>query len=147
MFKHILVPTDGSELSKRAAAAAIEQARATGAKLTVLHAMPPATPLVFGDLLPVAYMPPEDHEKLVSKAADIYLADIKAQADAAGVECHTVKVTSDFPADLIIDTAKKRRCDVIWMASHGRRGIAAVLLGSETQKVLAHSGLPVLVYR
>ena len=147
MFRHFLVPTDGSELSKRAAAAAIEQARATGAKLTVLHAMPPATPLVFGDLLPVAYMPPDEHEKLVNKAADIYLADIKAQAEAAGVDCHTVKVTSDFPADTIVDTAKKRRCDVIWMASHGRRGIAAVLLGSETQKVLAHSGLPVLVYR
>ncbi len=147
MFRHILVPTDGTELSKRAAAAAIEQARATGARLTVLHAMPPATPLVFGELLPVAYMPPDEHEKLVGKAADIYLADIKAQAVAAGVECRTAKVTSDFPAEAIIEAAKKRRCDVIWMASHGRRGIAAVLLGSETQKVLAHSGLPVLVYR
>lgn len=147
MFKHILVPTDGSDLSKRAAAAAIEQARATGAKLTVLHAMPPATPLVFGELLPVAYMPPDEHERLVNKAADIYLADIKAQAEAAGVECHTVKTTSDFPAEVIVDTAKKRHCDAIWMASHGRRGIAAVLLGSETQKVLAHAGVPVIVFR
>ena len=147
MFKHFLVPTDGSDLSKRAAAAAVEQARATGARLTVLHAMPPATPLVFGELLPVAYMPPDEHERLVNKAADIYLADIEAQAQAAGVECHTVKVTSDFPAEAIIDAAKQRQCDVIWMASHGRRGMAAVLLGSETQKVLTHSTIPVLVYR
>jgi len=147
MFKHFLVPTDGSDLSKRAAAAAVEQARATGARLTVLHAMPPATPLVFGELLPVAYMPPDEHERLVNKAADIYLADIEAQAQAAGVECHTVKVTSDFPAEAIIDAAKQRQCDVIWMASHGRRGMAAVLLGSETQKVLAHAELPVVVFR
>jgi nucleotide-binding universal stress UspA family protein len=147
MFKHFLVPTDGSDLSKRAAAAAVEQARATGARLTVLHAMPPATPLVFGELLPVAYMPPDEHERLVNKAADIYLADIEAQAQAAGVECHTVKVTSDFPAEAIIDAAKQRQCDVIWMASHGRRGMAAVLLGSETQKVLAHAELPVVDFR
>jgi len=147
MFKHFLVPTDGSDLSKRAAAAAVEQARATGARLTVLHAMPPATPLVFGELLPVAYMPPDEHERLVNKAADIYLADIEAQAQAAGVECDTVKVTSDFPAEAIIDAAKQRQCDVIWMASHGRRGMAAVLLGSETQKVLAHAELPVVVFR
>ncbi len=147
MFRHILVPTDGSEPSRRAAAAAIELARATGAKLTVLHAMPPATPLVFGDLLPVAYMPPDEHERLVNKAADIYLGDIEAQANAAGVECHTVKLTSDFPADAIIEAAKKHHCDVIWMASHGRRGMAAVLLGSETQKVLAHTTVPVVVFR
>jgi nucleotide-binding universal stress UspA family protein len=147
MFKHILVPTDGSELSKRAAAAAIEQARATGARLTVLHAMPPATPLVFGEMLPVAYMPPDEHENLVNRAADIYLGDVKAQADAAGVECHTVKLVSDFPAQTIVDTAKTRHCDAIWMASHGRRGMAAILLGSETQKVLAHTDLPVVVFR
>jgi len=147
MFKHILVPTDGSELSRRAATAAIDEARATGAKLTVLHAMPPATPLVFGDLLPVAYMPPDEHERLVNKAADTYLGDVKAQAEAAGVECHSTKVTSDFPADAIIQAAKKHHCDVIWMASHGRRGMAAVLLGSETQKVLAHTTVPVVVFR
>jgi nucleotide-binding universal stress UspA family protein len=147
MFKHILVPTDGSELSRRAAAAAVEEARATGARLTVLHAMPPATPLVFGELLPVAYMPPDEHERLVNKAADIYLADVEAQAKAAGVECDTVKITSDFPAEAIIDAAKKHHCDLIWMASHGRRGMAALLLGSETQKVLTNAGLPVLVYR
>jgi len=147
MFKHILVPTDGSELSRRAAAAAIEEARATGARLTALHAMPPATPLVFGDLLPTAYMPPDEHERLANKAADIYLGDIKVLAEAAGVECHTVKRISDFPAEAIVETAKKHHCDLIWMASHGRRGIAAVLLGSETQKVLAHGGVPVLVFR
>jgi nucleotide-binding universal stress UspA family protein len=147
MFKHILVPTDGSERSRRAATAAIEQARATGAKLTVLHAMPPPTPLVFGELLPVAYMPPDEYERLVNTAADVYLGDIRAQAEAAGVECHTVKLTSDFPADAILDTAKKRHCDAIWMASHGRRGMAAILLGSETQKVLAHAEVPVLVFR
>ena len=147
MFKHILVATDGSELSKRAAAAAVEQARLTGARLTALHAMPPATPLVFGDLLPVAYMPPDEHGKLADKAADIYLGEVKARADAAGVECDTVKVVSDFPAQAIVDTAKARHCDAIWMASHGRRGVSAILLGSETQKVLAHTDRPVIVYR
>jgi nucleotide-binding universal stress UspA family protein len=147
MFKHILMPTDGSKQSQRAAAVAIELARGIGARLTVVHAMPPATPLVFDDLMPVAYMPTEEHERLVSHAADLYLSTIKAKAEAAGVRCHTVKVVSDFPADAIVETARKRHCDLIWMASHGRRGMAALLLGSETQKVLAHAGLPVLVYR
>jgi len=147
MFKHILIPTDGSKLSMRAASAAIELADGLGARVTALFAAPAPTPLVYGNLMPVAYMPPDQHEKLIERAADRYLGAIARVAEAAGVACDRVHVTSDFPADTILQTARKRKCDLIFMASHGRRGIAALLLGSETQKVLAHAKIPVLVYR
>ena len=84
---------------------------------------------------------------MIEKAARQYLEVIERAAEAAGVRCQSVHVTSDFPADTILKVAKKRKCDLIYMASHGRRGIKGMLLGSETQKVLAHAEIPVLVHR
>jgi nucleotide-binding universal stress UspA family protein len=147
MFKHILIPTDGSKLSERAAAAGIALARAVGARVTALFAAPAATPLVYGELMPVGYIAPDQHAALIEQAAKKYLGFVEQAAAKAGVACETVSITSEFPADTIVETAKKRKCDLIFMASHGRRGLSAVLLGSETQKVLAHSKIPVLVYR
>lgn len=147
MFKHILIPTDGSELSVRAVKAGVALAASLGARVTGLFAAPAPTPIVYGDLLPVGYMPPDQHAALIEAASKRYLATIEEAARAAGVPVDSVSVTSEYPADSIIEAARARGCDLIFMASHGRRGLAAALLGSETQKVLVHSGIPVLVYR
>ena len=147
MYKHVLIPTDGSPASNRAAKAGVAFARAIGARVTAFFAAPAPTPLVYDGLLPVAYMPPDRHAEIIERAATKYLGAIEVAATAAGVPCVSVHVTSDFPADAIVETAKRRKCDAIFMASHGRRGLAGVLLGSETQKVLTHSRIPVVVYR
>ncbi len=147
MYKHILLPTDGSELSRRAVLAGVKLARALGARVTGLFAAPAATPLVYRDFLPVGYGTPQRNAALIRRAAERHLDVVARAAKAAGVRCETVSVTDDYPADAILAQAKKRGCDLIFMASHGRRGLRGVLLGSETQKVLAASGLPVLVYR
>lgn len=147
MYKHILIPTDGSELSHRAAVAGVKLARALGARVTGLFAAPAATPLVYRDLLPVGYTTPQKHAALIRQAARRHLAVIERAARAARVRCETVSVTDDFPADAILSLAKRRKCDLIFMASHGRRGLKGVLLGSETQKVLTHARIPVLVCR
>jgi nucleotide-binding universal stress UspA family protein len=147
MFKHILIPTDGSKLSEAAARAGVALARSTGARVTALFAAPPPTPVVYRKLVPVEYMSPDEHAEMIEKVALRYLGVIERAAKAAGVLCESVHLTSDFPADAIIATARKRKCDLIFMASHGQRGLTAMLLGSQTQKVLAHAQVPVLVYR
>ncbi len=147
MYKHILIPTDGSPASARAAKAGIKLAGAVGARVTAFFAAPTPTPVIYDGVLPVGYMPPDRHAEIIERAATKYLGAIARLAKAAGVPCEAVHVTSDFPADAILETAKRRKCDAIFMASHGRRGLSAVLLGSETQKVLTHSKIPVIVYR
>lgn len=147
MFKHILIPTDGSEVSRKAVAAGIELAKAVGAKVTALYAAPSATPVVYKHFLPVGYMTPQKHAQAIQRATTHYLQFAANAAKAAGVPCETVSLTSDFPADAILTAAAKCKCDLIYMASHGYRGVKAVLLGSETQKVLAHAKIPVLVHR
>lgn len=147
MFRHILIPTDGSKLSERAAKAGVELAKSQGARVTAFFAAPPPTPLVYKAFLPVKYVPPQEHAELIEKAALKYLGVIERAANAAGVPCESVHVTSDFAADSIVETAKKRKCDLIFMASHGRRGLSAMLLGSQTQKVVANATVAVLVFR
>jgi nucleotide-binding universal stress UspA family protein len=147
MFKHVLIPTDGSELSGKAVKAAVELAAAVGAKVTGFFAAPAATPVIYDDLLPVGYVTPDQHEALIKAASRKNLALIEEAARAAGVPVDVVSVTSEYPAESIIETARDRGCDLIFMASHGRRGLKSVLLGSETHKVLVHSKIPVLVYR
>jgi nucleotide-binding universal stress UspA family protein len=147
MFKHILIPTDGSVLSRRTVLGGVKLARALGARVTGLFAAPAATPPVYRDLLPVGYGTPQRNAALIKRAAERHLDVVARAAKAAGVRCETVSVIDDYPADAILAQAKKRGCDLIFMASHGRRGLRGVLLGSETQKVLAGSTLPVLVYR
>jgi nucleotide-binding universal stress UspA family protein len=147
MFKHILIPTDGSKLSNDAALAGVRLAKALGARVTALFAAPPATPILYKAVLPVGYATPQEHKKMIERAAASYLGAVEKAARGAGVRCEAVTVTSDFPADAILATAKKRGCDLVVMGSHGRRGLKGALLGSETQKVLAEGALPVLVYR
>jgi nucleotide-binding universal stress UspA family protein len=147
VFKHILIPTDGSPLSRATAAAGIKLAAKLGARVTALFAAPAATPIVYRDLLPVGYMTPSKHAELTRDAAKRYLHTIEAEAQRAGVDCDSITVTDEYPAHAILETAKKRGCDLIFMASHGRRGLKGMLLGSETQKVLHESRVPVLVYR
>lgn len=147
MYKHLLIPTDGSKLSLRAVVAGVKLARALGARVTGLFAAPAATPLVYRGLLPVGYGTPQKNAALIEKAAGRYLEVIERAARAARVPCGCIHVTSDFPAETILEVAAERKCDLIFMASHGRRGVSGMLLGSETQKVLAGAKLPVLVYR
>jgi nucleotide-binding universal stress UspA family protein len=147
MFKHLLLPTDGSPRSARAVASGVALAKLAGARVTGLFVAPPATPLVFEHFVPVRYMRPEDHAELIKHESQHAVSLLEKLAAQAGVPCQTIVVTSDFPAEAIIEAARKHRCDLIVMASHGRSGLSAVLLGSETQKVLTHSKVPVLVHR
>lgn len=147
MYTHLLIPTDGSKLSQRAAAAGIELAAALGARVTALFVAPPATPLVYRDLLPAGYMTPVQHAKAIERAARTCLDELERRAAAAGVAFSAVTVTGDFPADAILKLARQRRCDLIFMAPRARRGLAAMLLGSQTQKVLARAEIAVLVHR
>jgi nucleotide-binding universal stress UspA family protein len=147
MFKHILIPTDGSTVSKKAAVAAVEFARSEGARVTALFAAPAPTPVVYQDFLPVGLTTPEAHAEVIRKAAERYLGVVQAAARKANVPCDAVWVTNDFPAEAIVAEARKRKCDLVFMASHGRGGLARVLLGSQTHKVVTGAGVPVLVHR
>lgn len=144
MFKRILLPTDGSELSSRAIAGAIDMAKKLGAKIVGVTVVEPYSYSSLSEYRPESY---EDYEARMNKVAQDRLDGLAAAGKAAGVEVETKIVRSFSPYEAIIETAKKNECDAIFMASHGRRGLSAVLLGSETQKVLTHSTIPVLVYR
>lgn len=145
MFKRILLPTDGSELSSRAVLAGVSFAKEVGAQLVGMTALPDfKTFTANADMLEST----EDEYLAASEArAGKHLAVIADAARAAGVDCSTLLVRSDDPHDAILRTARDRACDLIIMASHGRHGMTGLLLGSETQKVLVHSAIPVLVYR
>ena len=147
MFKHILIPTDGSELSRATASRAVSFAKEAGARITVFYAKPEYPIAYFGEGALIDPTTPEKFAELADQQATEYLADVQRQCAEAGVECNTVSATSDIPYEAIIEAADKSGCDLIFMASHGRRGVTALLLGSETQKVLTHSKIPVLVYR
>jgi nucleotide-binding universal stress UspA family protein len=148
MFKHILVPTDGSELSRMAANQAVELAKVIGARVTLLHALPEIPPTFFGgEGTLIDQTSPEEITSEAKARASNYLGDLEAIAKAAGVACEKVVSTPGAPYEAIIEAATARGCDLILMASHGRRGIKGLVLGSETQKVLTHSKIPVLVYR
>lgn len=147
MVTHILIPTDGSAASNHAIAHAVAMAKAFGARLTGLFVTPAPTPLVFEGMLPVDYMQPEEHAALSARAAQRYLGVIEQAAQQAGVAFEGLRVTGEYPAEAILDTAAKHKCDLIVMASRGRRGLAGVLLGSETHKVLTLAKVPVLVCR
>jgi nucleotide-binding universal stress UspA family protein len=146
MFKNILIPTDGSELSQRAVRKAIDLARLHQARLVGVHVIPDYHLLIAyeGAFDPVTE---ERIEEEAKTRAEGYLAFVRRGADDAGVPCETVCETSDHPYDAILKTADSRGCDLIVMTSHGRKGLAAVLLGSETRKVLTHARIPVLVVR
>jgi nucleotide-binding universal stress UspA family protein len=148
MYDHILVPTDGSKLSQKAVATAAGLAKASGARLTGVYVIPPYTPPVYGE--GVAYVPemsPKAYKELTEREAKRALAAVEVEADAAGVSAKVLAITHAHAWEGIIRTAKAKKCDLIVMASHGRKGLAGLLLGSETTKVLTHSKIPVLVCR
>ncbi|RIX45207.1 MAG: universal stress protein [Rhodocyclales bacterium GT-UBC] len=147
MFKHILVPTDGSELSRATAKRAVTFAKEAGAKITVFFAKPEYPIAYFGEGALIDPTTPEKFAELAEQQATEYLGEVQQACAEAGVECSLLSVTSDIPYEAIIEAAEKSGCDLIFMASHGRRGISGFLLGSETNKVLTHSKVPVLVYR
>ena len=145
MFKHLLLPTDGSPLSEKTIFKGIEFAREIGARITGLHVSPQFHVLTY-------------RAGVLEESRDAYQDDMQAQADRylgfvvkvaaeAGVPCETVCETDDHPYQSIVDVASRRGCDLIVMASHGRRGMASLIMGSETQRVLSHTNIPVLVWR
>ncbi len=147
MFKHIFVPTDGSELSRAAAQRAVTFAKEAGAKVTDYFAQPEYPSDYCGDGALIDPTTPEKFAELADQQAAEYLSEVQKLCADAGVECATASATSDVPYEAIIEACDKAGCDLIFMASHGRRGISGFLLGSETNKVLTHSKVPVLVYR
>ena len=145
MYRHILIPTDGSALSEMAIRQGVVLAKAIGAKVTALTVSPPFH--VF-DVDPVMVTStPAHYAKESAARAEKYLAVARVEAGIAGVPCETLHVTQDHVYQAIIDTAGAKGCDLIFMASHGRKGMSALVLGSETYKVLTHGKIPVLVCR
>ncbi len=146
MFKHILIPTDGSELSQKAIRTGVELARFHGARVTGIHAIPDYHLMIAyeGAFDPVTE---ERIEKEARSRAEAYLEFIQKTCREAGVPCETVCETSDHPYEAIVKTADTQNCDLILLHSHGRKGLAAILLGSETRKVLTYAKIPVMVVR
>jgi nucleotide-binding universal stress UspA family protein len=147
MYKHMLVATDGSKLSGKAVTQAIALAQALSAKLTAFYASPDYPMPAFADGVVYDPISRKDYAAMALREAEKILGPVKTKAEAGGVECATLHAIAPAPWEAILAAAKKAKCDAIVMASHGRRGLTAVLLGSETQKVLTHSKLPVLVVR
>jgi nucleotide-binding universal stress UspA family protein len=147
MFAHILVPTDGSDFSTTTVRRALSFAREAGARVTFYFAKPDYPVAFYGEGALIDPTTPERFAQMTEQQAQQIFAAATALARDAGVDYATDTSVSDMPYQGIIAAAKKSGCDLIFMASHGRRGLAALLLGSETQKVLTHSTIPVLVYR
>ena len=147
MFKRILVPTDGSAPARRAIKRAVQFAREQKARVIGFYVGPPWQLPIYSDYVPPELISPREHHAAVKKTASRYLGAVKKAARAARVPCSVRYVLGAHPYDEIVKEARRRRCDLIAIASHGRRGISRLLLGSETSKVLAHSGIPVLVCR
>lgn len=145
MFQHILLPTDGSQLSRDTAERAVAFAKAANATITAFYAKPVGRPENFGELVEPVVL-----ERLATGAegkSKEYLGFIKKLCKDAGVECTAISVVSDTPWEAIIDAADDHDCDLIFMSKHGRGSLSSLLLGSETYRVLTHSSIPVLVYR
>ena len=144
MFRKLLVATDGSELSQKAIDTAVGLARSLGASLVGVTAVDAYPYVGIGQMEPAAY---GEFQALASAQAFDRLSALEQAAKVAGVPCQTLSRQGQSPARAILDTAAEQGCDAIVMASHGRRGVSALLLGSETQHVLAEAGLPVIVVR
>ncbi len=147
MFKNVLIPTDGSKLSDKAIKAGVAFAQSLGARVTGCYVVETPQPYYYGDYIPPDMPTPKEFERHARKLGEQYLERIETAARAAGLAFSSSIVTADAPYLGIIGAARKARCDLIFMSSHGRRGLSGVLLGSETHKVLTHSKIPVLVCR
>ena len=145
MYTHILIPTDGSNLSELAVTNALQFAKAMKAKITALHGGVPFHILAADSEALTDTR--RDYEKHARRKSDEIMSAIQKKAKNLGVDCHSRVVTNEHPYEAIIKAAEAEECDLIVMASHGRKGVKGLLLGSVTQKVLTHSRIPVLVYR
>ena len=144
MFKRILVPTDGSEITTKAIDTSIELAKAVGAKLYTISVKEPFPYSAISEMQPT---PPQEFFDAQERIAARRVQAVVERSTAAGVPCEAHTVEALHPWEAIIDHAAKMECDLLVMASHGRRGVSALLLGSETQKVLTHTKVPVLIVR
>jgi nucleotide-binding universal stress UspA family protein len=144
MFNRILVPTDGSEITGKAVDAAIGLAKSVGAKLYTLSVKEPFPYSAISEMQPT---PPQEFFDAQERIASVRVKTVRESAEGLGVTCEAHTVEALHPWEAIIEHARRHECDLIVMASHGRRGVTALLLGSETQKVLTHSKVPVLVVR
>ena len=145
MFKHLLLPTDGSTLSEAMIHKAIAFARDAQARVTAIHVMEPFH--TFSQRAERLEDTGETYDRDRRAQADHYLGMVQREAGQKGVACDTICVTDAHPYEAIVAAAQGRECDLIMMASHGRNALSAALIGSETQKVLSHCQIPVLVYR
>lgn len=144
MFQHILIPTDGSELSDKALAAGIDFAKAMDASVLVITVVEPYSYSNLSEYRPESI---DQYDSRVKEMAQERLELAREMVERKGVKCQIQAYKSFSPSEAIIQAATENNCDLIFMASHGRQGLAAVLLGSETQKVLTNSKIPVMVYR
>jgi nucleotide-binding universal stress UspA family protein len=147
MVNHILVPTDGSELSQATVDKAVRFAAEISARITFYYAQPDFPMPIYGEGALIDPTTPEQFAQSAAAEAKAILDLADASAKAAGVSADSDSVVCEVPYEGIIEAAERHGCDLIFMASHGRRGLAGLLLGSETQKVLSHSKIPVLIYR
>ena len=147
MFKHILVPTDGSPLSREAISFAIAFAKQIGARITAFHAKPETRVNYYVQGMRIDDSAWKKSERLAEEASQDCLTYVEDLCLKAGLVCTKVIQASDTPYKAIIDVATQKGCDLIFMASHGHRGFGGLLIGSETSKVLTHTKIPVLVYR
>ena len=145
MYKHLLIATDGSELAQKAVDHGLALAKALDAKATVAYVTEPWAAVAYGEYA-VAY-PPGEYEKNAASQAARVLTAAAATAEKTGARCETLHVKDQFPAEGIIEAAKKKGCDLIVMASHGRRGLTRLLLGSQAVGVVTQSSIPVLICR
>lgn len=147
MYQHLLVPTDGSELSTGAVRQAAQLAKSLNARITLLYVQPDYPRPIVGEGALVMPEQRDDYLRDAAALANSVLQEATAEVERNGVRNQCRTVVSDTPWQMIISTAEAERCDLIFMASHGRRGLAGLLIGSETHKVLTHCKIPVLVYR
>ena len=145
MYRHLVIATDGSELAKKAVEQGLALAKAIGAKVTAVTVSEPSPSLVTADASVV--LPIDDYEQAAAASAAKILGEVGAAAKTGGVACDVVHVKDQFPAEGIVETAQARGGDLIVMASHGRRGLSKLLLGSQANKVVSQSSVPVLVCR
>jgi len=145
MYKHILIATDGSELAGKAVATGFDLARQLGAQVTVVTVTEPWTAFVTSET--TFGFPVDEYEKTANESASRILSGASKLARKADIHCATVHAKDQFPAEGILEAANKNHCDLIVMASHGRRGLGRLLLGSQAVRVLTHSTVPVLICR
>jgi nucleotide-binding universal stress UspA family protein len=145
VYKHLLIATDGSELAQKAVDQGLDLAKAINARATVIYVTPSWASIISGRL--AFTFPPETYNKAVAEEASEILSKVEDAAKKAAITCDAMHVIDRFPAEGIIETANARGCDLIVMASQGRRGLGRLILGSQANEVVTRSTIPVLVCR